>query len=107
MGCDHYNVYGSVSDKKGNAGWEELSILFSESDEDWSCVCTFPHNYSDGRLYYDIVRSLALLGAALAMAHHGEFRDNDGYVYLPGCIPQWIQDEIKRLVPEEAHDAAN
>ena len=77
-----YNVYGK-------------SIQFSEMNDDWTCLCTFPHNY-EPKLDADAVRSLALLGAAVVLARRG---DLDGEM-LPDCVPQWIRDELQRVTQD-------
>ena len=82
------HVY-SVSGK--SITWEDFTIQFSEMDDDWSCLCTFPHN--DGvEILPSRLRSLALLGAAVVLAHQGELEE--GANFLPHCVPQWIRDEI-------------
>jgi hypothetical protein len=71
--------------------WEDFSIQFSEMDDDWQCLCTFPHN--DGaEISLSRLRSLALLGAAVVLAHNGELEEETNF--LPLCIPKWIRDEI-------------
>lgn len=92
----------------------EYIIYFSESDDDWGCLCTFPHN-DHGELTSDRVRSLALLGAAVVLASHQADRlESAGRMagphllpaewetlILPQVVPQWIRDEIQRIVPVE------
>jgi len=72
---------------------EEQAIQFSESDDEWMCLCTFPRN-DEGRLTRDRVASLALLGAAVVLAHNDEL----DIPILPHGVPQWIRDEIVRVV---------
>ena len=57
--------------------------------------CTFPHNDSPS-LVPDRIRSLAYLGAAVALIRRGDFKDDS--VYLPSSLPKWIKDEIDRIV---------
>ena len=76
----------------------EAAIHFSERD-DVSCLCTFPHNYEGGQLDGETIRSLAYLGAAVVLVQR-EVLDED-YVFLPDMLPEWIVNEIKRLVPNE------
>jgi len=87
MGCDKYFIDDDYNDY----------IMFSESDDEWSCLCTFPVNYRDEKLDSETLRSLALLGAAVVLYNHG-----DMYlpIYLPYAVPKWILNEIKRLIPD-------
>lgn len=72
-------------------GIEGMDIQFSETDETWRCLCTFPHN--DGN-HLDSARvaSLALLGAAVVLANRGEL----SHGMLPDAVPVWMRNEIKR-----------
>ena len=82
MGCKSYYL----------SDLHETPIRFSEGDNDLGCLCTFPHN-DMGQLSADRVRSLAYLGAAVVMLKRGDIDDG----YLPGCLPEWIREEIDRL----------
>ncbi len=79
----------------------EYIFRFSDSVDDWLCLCTFPHN-DQHELSPSRVQSLALLGAAVALVARGliEREPNDQYFSLPDAVPQWIRDEIKRLIPD-------
>ena len=69
----------------------DTTVQFSDTDETWRCLCTFPHN--DGNhLDSTRVASLALLGAAVVLANRGEL--NHGM--LPNAVPVWMRNEIKR-----------
>ncbi len=83
MGENYYSV--------GNNGME---LFFGEDSEDWGCLCTWPINDQE-QLTPDRVRSLALLGAAVALACGG----NLPHPILPSAVPQWIRDGIKRIIP--------
>ena len=77
----------------------DYPLQFSEMDDDYVCLCTFPHN-DQGQLLPDRVRSLALLGAAVVLASN----DDLDHPFLPNCVPVWIRQEIDRVmnyVPEE------
>ena len=74
----------------------EMSLSFSEEDSEWRCLCTFPVNCGD-RLGPGTIRSLALLGAAVTLACIGDLP----HPILPDAVPQWIRDEIKRVIPNE------
>ena len=85
MGCDYYE-------------FEKTSIHFSDLNEETSCLCTFPYNEEIFKqLDPHIVRSLAMLGAAIVLVHQAEF--NDDYMFLPEQLPEWIVNEIKKYVP--------
>jgi len=87
------NVY-PIEDYDGN--WVE--IRFSESDDGYSCLCTFPFNDAVmGCLDADRVRSLALFGAAVRLAFDGELEHG----FLPAAIPEWIRAEIDRVILDE------
>lgn len=96
MGCDYYDVSTIGKNDYG------FSLHFSDLDEEWRCLCTFPYNDGD-TLDASRVRSLALLGAAVVLAHNDEL-DNP---ILPNGVPEWIRNEIKRLVIDEDKIARN
>lgn len=81
-----------VQDYDGN--WTE--IRFSEVDDDYQCLCTFPGN-DQGKLDIDRVRSLALFGAAVRLAFDGDLEHG----ILPACVPEWIRSEIDRVIGYE------
>ena len=77
----------------------DYPLQFSEMDDDYVCLCTFPHN-DQGELTPDRVRSLALLGAAVVLASN----DDLDHPFLPNFVPVWIRQEIDRVMnytPEE------
>ena len=86
MSCDLYE-------------YEDIMITFSEMNDDVRCLCTFPHN-DNKHLDVSRLRSLAMLGAAVAMKRHGKYADEE-YVYLPESLPKWFLKELDRLLPEE------
>jgi hypothetical protein len=89
MGCDQYTVSGWVQEEQK---WKDGSIHFPDTDERATCLCTFP---SGGRrIDLQEMRSLAMLGAAVVMQHH----KHEEYRYLPGDLPEWIVDEIDRVI---------
>ena len=83
MGCDTYTILGFES---------EAYIHFSEGGDVYPCLCTFPINYQDEKLDGETVMSLAMLGAAVCLAHQGKLND---WQYIPDCLPEWIVNEIK------------
>ena len=91
-------------------------LRFSEDDDDWGCLCTFPHNdRAEGRIMPGHMRALALLGAAVVLAIWdteelgpdglGDAGELGTHVHLPNAVPQWIRDEIQRALPVERLDA--
>ena len=100
--CEHvYAFYGLHSPE-----WE---ARFSDDHDGISCLCTFPGNDAAlGRLSAERVRGLAMLGAAVALAHNAPEMvvpdsDDDSClgIFLPDGLPKWIQNEIVRLVRDE------
>ena len=87
------NIYTVAS---GRIHWEDCQIQFSAMDDDTACLCTFPHNFKGVGIDREHVRSLALLGAAVVLAHQGEL-ENDSNV-IPYCIPEWIRDDIDKAL---------
>jgi hypothetical protein len=92
MGCHTYRV---------GSGRDKAYLRFSEGDDATTCLCTFPHNYAhDQAIDANTVRSMALLGAAVAMAWHGDLKPNDtGDVVLPASLPAWVVQAIDAAVP--------
>ena len=83
-----------IQDYDGN--WTD--IRFSEIDDSYFCLCTFP--YDQGRLDIERVRSLALFGAAVRLAFEGLLEHG----FLPKAVPEWIREEIDRVLEYE-HEA--
>lgn len=94
-------------------GGTEWQAQFNEGEWDdaevpYSCLCTFPGNdVSSDHLSAERVRGLAMLGAAVALAHNApeELLAYEAWagcwgVTLPQDLPRWICDEIVRLVRE-------
>lgn len=90
-------------------------LIFETEDSEYSCLCTFPHNYEVGgkKLNKWIAASLALLGAGIAISANkpssmnnlgNEFSDT---YYLPDCIPRWIRDELDRVLELSKDDDIN
>jgi len=83
MGCNYYECEGS-------------SIKFSESNDDWRCLCTLSPNNHGVPISLGQLKSLAALGLAVVLLHDNEL---DGPVFLPGSLPKWALDELDRLIP--------
>lgn len=101
MGCDCYDVPLRKLDTAGNAVWGLVDIRFSEGDEDYGCLCTFPHNYMvAGKIAIDkaVVRSLAVLGAMVVLAHQGKINHQNGYSYIPSDVPEELRQQIDGLL---------
>lgn len=90
MGCDVYEI-------------DDASIRFSDGSEFkddfwgnfvWKCLCTFPANWR-GETEKDTVASMALLGAAVVLSHHGMI---ESPVYLPDSIPKEVLDLIEKAI---------
>lgn len=89
MGCMTYEYDGKL-------------IRFSDDNDDWRCLCTFPYN--DGEQLDELrARSLLLFGAVIAMIQNGDENfseyQNDDYIFLPAAAPDWLVKEIERLIP--------
>lgn len=82
------NVYSFVT-----SDLETFRISFSEMDEDFGCLCTFPHNDQE-QLSIERLISLAMFGAAVRLAFENKF--NPGYIYLPESLPSWLVKEFTR-----------
>lgn len=90
------HVY-SVDGYSGGLECKKKNIQFSEMDGEWQCLCTFPHN--DGKeISPSRLRSLALLGAAVVLAHQGDLEEEHNF--LPHCVPIWIRDEITSKIKD-------
>jgi len=86
MGCDYYN-------------FNDIGIHFSDNS-DVSCLCTFPHNYEHNhKLDREIIKSLAMLGAAIALIYHDEENKyKSKYFFLPHGLPEWIEEELNKFL---------
>lgn len=99
MGCQYYNFQRWV-DKGESGDWKDISFHFSQAEQGFGCLCTWPHdhpNYEE-RMDVDDLRSLALLGAAVVLAHAGKIESRDDTIF-PSDIPKWFIDELNRLLP--------
>ena len=73
---------------------EEHYLQFSEDDDSYRCLCSFPTNDEAMGMDAERVRSLALLGAAVCLAH----QDMLDHGILPLAVPEWIRKGIDRAV---------
>lgn len=74
----------------------DVNIQFSYDGEKYGCLCTFPGNHYP-ELDAEAIKSLALLGAAVALARNTNEYEGREYVVLPSDVPQWILDAIDRV----------
>ena len=93
MGCTSYRI-GAFNYARQES--IDAYVGFSEVDEDYRCLCTFPHNWTEQRLDSNDVRSLAMLGAAVILA--SQTQDDDARVYIPQDIPEWMRAEVDRVL---------
>ena len=109
MGCDKYTVevpqsWSSREPKK--PPFLPVTVMFSE--DGGNCLCTFPHNNkrSDGTFDVGVrdVESLAMLGAAVVLAHHGIIPPDGemdwGVQSIESVVPSWLQRSIKAALLE-------
>lgn len=97
MGCNYYSVSGWDDETEK---WKEGSIKFNDLDDSLHCLCGFRTD-SEYALSPEQVRSLAYLGAAVALQHekYEDFRS------LPGSLPENIREEIDRIILKRSNAA--
>jgi hypothetical protein len=76
---------------------EDRSIMFSDSELGYRCLCTFPTNDETTGIDIERVRSLALLGAAVVLAHYNMADCGDCF-FIPECVPDWIKEQIDKAI---------
>lgn len=99
MGCDNYRIMqpqnGDARTLAKTGFAKPVTLTFYE--EDGQCLCTFPHNYADNP---DLVpvKALALLGAAIVLAHQGIIPPDDDTVArsIGSVVPDWIKQGIAK-----------
>lgn len=107
MGCDIYQVMqpqsGNATELMKTGFSKPVTMMFNPDNDEYSCLCTFPINYKEKPEWVPI-RELALLGAAVVLAHQGEIApDNDhewGVRTLETLVPEWIKKGIDIQVKE-------
>lgn len=84
MGCKTYRIDGKL-------------VMFSELDDEFSCLCTFPHNDEDG-ISVDRLIELALFGAVVTLIKHGYYEnvDEGEYIIIPHDVPATIMEDIRK-----------
>lgn len=97
MGCDYYGADCSYIDEDGVHNWAPDSARLYFSD-DTQCLCTWPYLE---HLCASELRSLAYLGAAVVLAHHGKLEAT--YLPLPNSLPAEIVNFINDSIPEHKH----
>lgn len=96
MGCHVYRVEVPLawsSDKPDEPMSRNEWFYFSEDNEEVACLCTFPAGERK-TLSISTLRSIAYLGAAVVLAHQRIVTSGE----IPGCLPDWIKDEIDRIL---------
>lgn len=78
-------------------------ISFSEGDDTFGCLCTFPHNdiAAGEKISSNRLVSLAMLGAATVLALEEELEP--GSNYLPYGLPNWMVKEFGRWLQKLEH----
>jgi len=73
-------------------------IQFSrEGDDEFSCLCTFPHNDQE-RLEVDRLKSLAIFGAVVQLILKGYYEDHEGeYIFIPHDVPLYVLRDVRSL----------
>lgn len=71
-------------------------VCFSESDTEFACLCTFPHN-DNSFLEIDRAKALVLFGAVVRLIHDGYYTTHGEYIYIPGDVPAWIIEGVRKL----------
>ena len=90
-------------------------VAFSDDDELWRCLCTFPSDDEYSGIDAERVASLALLGAAVCLEADGYYEESDqgvtydglDWVSLPYDVPEWIRRAIRRVCGCEEGEAAD
>lgn len=75
-------------------------IMFNDNNDEFGCLCTFPHNNNE-KLYFEDIQSLAMFGAVVRLVLNGYYENYDGYIFIPGDVPQWIIDGIRNIGKDE------
>lgn len=72
-------------------------IRFSEGDDEFSCLCTFPHNDQE-HLEIDRLKSLAIFGAVVQLVLKGYYDDHEGeYIFIPHDVPSYVLRDVRSL----------
>ena len=82
-----------------------IYTIFSE-DSEVGCLCTFPHNNA-GKLDADSLRSLAYLGAAIALIKDKALVEEENYFCIPRDIPDWVVEGIETQIKEHGKNKEN
>jgi hypothetical protein len=72
-------------------------IQFREDDDEFSCLCTFPHNDQE-HLDIERLKSLAIFGAVVQLILKGYYDDHDGeYIFIPHDVPSYVLRDVRIL----------
>jgi len=84
MGEKSYRVLGKL-------------IQFSDSDDEFTCLCTFPHNDQE-HLDIDRLKSLAIFGAVVQLVLKGYYDDHEGeYIFIPHDVLSYVLRDVRSL----------
>jgi hypothetical protein len=83
MSCDVYTAWAWDSE---NDRWYEQCMGFCDTD-DMPCLCSL--NETKQEISRDQVKSMAYLGAAVALNHHGV-----EVQFIPQDLPDWLVEQI-------------
>jgi hypothetical protein len=73
------------------------SIRFSDNDDEFMCLCTFPHN-DQCHLDIDRLKSLAVFGAVVQLVLKGYYDDHKGeYIFIPHDVPPYVLRDVRNL----------
>ena len=72
-------------------------IQFSDSDDEFGCLCIFPHEDDIEHLELDRLKSLALLGAVARLIFDGYYERHGEFIYIPNDVPEWVLDGVRRM----------
>jgi len=85
MGCNGYGIQ-----TWDGRGWAEAEVRLNYDDESFPCLCTFSGETHNGEAFSaEDIRSMAALGAAVALAHNGYFKQSD-YITTPAQLPDRV-----------------
>ena len=84
MGEKSYRVLGKL-------------IQFSDSDDEFTCLCTFPRNDQE-HLDIERLKSLAIFGAVVQLVLKGYYDDHEGeYIFIPHDVPSYVLRDVRSL----------
>lgn len=89
--------------KKGVAMGEKVysighkRIMFSDTNDEFACLCTFPHN-NEEKLGVEDLQSLSIFGAVVQLVLKGYYDDHEGeYIFIPHDVPPYVLRDVRSL----------